>query len=349
MGKQAKGRKDNSKGKKNGKSHGPIDPPAQHQKERFTAKPSKGGKGRRSRRCGGSDKAEDAEFRNSLQADGRYSILDISADGNCLFRTLSDQLFHDQGRKWHTNVRIAVCDFIEAHKDDFSVFLVLDDDDCKDEEDASDFESYCKKMRQDGEWGGNLELVAAARLYRRNITVFSTTSAMSIPHGHKESSGPDLLLSYHDNDHYNSVQDTTQKQHNKTMDPPESAAAMFEQATSEQTCETEESSGDSGEVCNKPDGRVLKVAGVIPSSSPPSVEERTIASTKSAATTKKHSPCPCGSGKKYRRCCWEQERHKQRKPKPSKDEGSDDDNTTIPATQAVKVHEMNGNFRVLHI
>lgn len=52
---------------------------------------------------------------------------------------------------------------MERHEDDFKVFLILDD---KDDEDAADFESYIASMRQDGEWGGNLELVAAARRYR---------------------------------------------------------------------------------------------------------------------------------------------------------------------------------------
>jgi OTU-like cysteine protease/SEC-C motif len=348
MGKKAKGRKDDSKGKKSASSNGAIDPPEQNQKQR-----SKKGKGdkksRGSRSRGGSHTAEDAEFRKSLQANGRYSILEMSADGNCLFRSLSDQLNHDQGHRWHSVIRKAVCDFIESHKDDFAVFLVLDDDDCKDEEDACDFESYCKKMRQDGEWGGNLELVAAARLYRRNITVFSNTSAMRIPHGQKQSSGPDLLLSYHDNDHYNSVHDTTQQQ-NKPMDPPESAAAMMmEQAPSEQTCDTEEISCRSMGVCCEPQGSVLDAT---PSSPPASAEEQTAPSSKPTATTKKNSPCYCGSGKKYKRCCWERERHKQKRtPKPKEVEDSDDDNTTIKAaaTQAVKVHEMNGNFRVLHI
>lgn len=49
------------------------------------------------------------------------------------------------------------------HEDDFSVFLVLDEN--EEDDDAADFESYVKTMREDGEWGGNLELVAAAKLY----------------------------------------------------------------------------------------------------------------------------------------------------------------------------------------
>jgi hypothetical protein len=98
-----------------------------------------------------------------MNEDGRYTIVEMDADGNCLFRSLSDQLFFDHGSK-HADVRSAVCDFIAEHEEEFIVFLVLDED--EEDEDAADFESYVSVMRQDGEWGGNIELVAAARLYR---------------------------------------------------------------------------------------------------------------------------------------------------------------------------------------
>jgi OTU domain-containing protein 3 len=106
-------------------------------------------------------------------ADGTKSIIEMSADGNCLFRSLSDQLYHDFGSR-HVEIRDEVVDYMEDHKDDFVVFLVLDDQDDTDDmgngmandNDATDFESYCHDMRQDGTWGGNLELVAAAKVYR---------------------------------------------------------------------------------------------------------------------------------------------------------------------------------------
>lgn len=87
----------------------------------------------------------------------------MAADGNCLFRSLSDQLYWDYGSN-HEEVRADVCDLLALHKEEFSLFLVLDEN--EDDEDASDFESYVTKMRKSGEWGGNLELVAASRLYR---------------------------------------------------------------------------------------------------------------------------------------------------------------------------------------
>jgi len=152
----------------------------------------------------------DAKFRHNIENDGTKTIIEMSADGNCLFRSLSDQLYWDYGNK-HEDIRSEVCDFMEAHEEEFSVFLVLNDED----EDASDFESYIFSMRESGEWGGNLELVAAARLYRRKVKVFSITAAYTIDHD-KNSSGPDLMVSYHDNDHYNSVRG---KNGNKSLQP----------------------------------------------------------------------------------------------------------------------------------
>ena len=100
--------------------------------------------------------------------DGSRTIIDIEADGNCLFRAISDQLYHDFGNN-HAEIRDEICNYISAHKEYFAVFLVLDDKDAAntdDGEDAADFESYVESMRQDGDWGGHLELQAAARLYR---------------------------------------------------------------------------------------------------------------------------------------------------------------------------------------
>jgi OTU domain-containing protein 3 len=85
----------------------------------------------------------------------------MASDGNCLFRSLSDQLYWDYG-KCHEEIRSDICDFLASHEADFKMFLVLDEED----EDAADFESYISNMRECGEWGGNLELVAAARLYQ---------------------------------------------------------------------------------------------------------------------------------------------------------------------------------------
>jgi len=95
--------------------------------------------------------------------DGKKAIVKMADDGNCLFRAISDQLYYDYGNR-HDEVRSEVCDYLEAREAEFKDFLVLDE--TEDDEDAADFASYVRAMRLDGEWGGNLELVVAARLYR---------------------------------------------------------------------------------------------------------------------------------------------------------------------------------------
>ena len=85
----------------------------------------------------------------------------MARDGNCLFRSLSDQMFHDNG-KGYEEVRSDLCDFLEENEEEFAIFLLLDDDD----EDVREFGSYLSEMREDGTWGGDVEIACAARLYK---------------------------------------------------------------------------------------------------------------------------------------------------------------------------------------
>jgi hypothetical protein len=84
-----------------------------------------------------------------------------------------------------------------------------------DDEDVLGIDSYIEKMRDDGQWGGNVEVVAAARCYDRDIIVFSSEVAngvlsfsCNVGKGKKVGAKESLMLSYHGNDHYNSVQST---------------------------------------------------------------------------------------------------------------------------------------------
>ena len=97
---------------------------------------------------------------------GKLTIVDMESDGNCLFRSISDQLYYDYGNNHH-EIRDEICNYIEDYKDDFIFFLVLDDKDAaENDEDATDFESYVTNMRHDGDWGGQIELLAASKVYR---------------------------------------------------------------------------------------------------------------------------------------------------------------------------------------
>ena len=144
----------------------------------------------------------DYELRQMIEegSNGNREIVEMEADGNCLFRSISHQLHNDFGEN-HDAVRNEICNYLEENKEDFKIFLLLDDE----EEDVMEFEDYVSEMREDATWGGDVEIVCAARYYKRQITIFSATGAYNIGIGDEDPSGPDLLLSYHENSHYNSV------------------------------------------------------------------------------------------------------------------------------------------------
>lgn len=224
---------------------------------------------------------------------------------------------------------------MDSHEEDFSIFLVLDED--EEDEDAADYESYVGNMREDGEWGGNLELVAAARLFwyvyfscflkiqrhssfsllfsncmyeSRNITVFSADlSAFTIPHGEGKTTGPDLLVSYHDNDHYNSV-----RSNNGVSLSPMSIS----DDDIDQKHDGELKNGYYSTKANESSGENSKKASV-----------------------KKSDPCHCGSGQKYKKCCLKREKHVARVKKIQKDDDSDEGDETEK--------NVDGGFRVMKI
>lgn len=199
-------------------------------------------------------------------------------------------------------------------------------------------------------------------------------SAMSISHGEESSSGPDLLVSYHDNDHYSSVRDneaTTPFQPFE-MDTSTSQTSSVNKSSRVKTKKgknkkasnhpvdgskegsVEESKGESIE-----DGGSKKSNGV--SSTEVSPTEHTTEETtndpqpeqvpvpgddelkkKTSRGPRKNAPCPCGSGDKYKKCCWAQERHDARLKKMN----AVPEDTREPKDEII---EMNGNFRVLQI
>ncbi|OAD72378.1 hypothetical protein PHYBLDRAFT_159138 [Phycomyces blakesleeanus NRRL 1555(-)] len=85
---------------------------------------------------------------------------DIAGDGNCLFRALSDQ-YYGSDRK-HKEIRQEVCRYMCDHEDDFKYFV----------EDDRSFKDHVRCMESNGTYGGNMELVAFARLFNVNIKVY---------------------------------------------------------------------------------------------------------------------------------------------------------------------------------
>ncbi|KUF77536.1 OTU domain-containing protein 3 [Phytophthora nicotianae] len=99
-----------------------------------------------------------------------FRLQEVEADGNCLFRALGDQLYGDQHQ--HEEVR-----------------------------------KYCERMREDGTWGGNQELYAAARLFQVYVVVHQDQPSARIMVIECDRLKPTRFVhvAYHGEDHYDSV------------------------------------------------------------------------------------------------------------------------------------------------
>lgn len=318
--------------------------------------------------------AQDLRLRESIEGDGSRTIIDMAPDGNCLFRSLADQLYADYGRA-HADVRDEICDYLQGHQNFFGLFLDLDDEDGKGE-DASDFADYVHTMRGDGEWGGNLELVAASRLYRRHIRVFSSNlAALTIEDGSgKPPAGPDLLVSYHDNDHYNSVREksrggkpppppirTFAKQEDDNNNNDVSLGAPSDEADDADDVPSDEGTfpltDDNADSSTAPSSSTTATTTTTENSSQLSSEqiaqEQETTTPHSQAKLKKgvkaSAPCPCGSGLKYKKCCKEEDRREARRLRLLEQNGGMVDEEEEEEDEQSTQHTMEGKFRVLKI
>ncbi|KAK1942222.1 OTU domain-containing protein 3 [Phytophthora citrophthora] len=120
---------------------------------------------------------------------------EVEADGNCLFRALGDQLYGDQHQ--HAQVRKNIVNYLEQHRSDFEPFM----------EDEEKFEKYCERMREDGTWGGNQELYAAARLFQVYVIVHQDQPSARIMVIECDRLKPTRIVhvAYHGDDHFDSV------------------------------------------------------------------------------------------------------------------------------------------------
>ena len=162
---------------------------------------------------------------------------------------------------------------------------------------------------------------------RRNIVVFSANlSAFTIDHGSdKPSAGPNLLISYHDNQHYNSVRDNAAPK----PKPPEKflvlepADPMPKRPTEPIPCED------------------VDASNAIQHNGDCKETRTTVQSVKDKPT--KNSICPCGSGLRYKKCCLAKKKHENRvlrlRGAPKEEDASSED----------EGEAMSGGFRVLKI
>lgn len=150
----------------------------------------------------------------------------IRADGHCLYSAIADQMVSQDldlkpriapkiigqeqdgevaaKQEGYTVVRRAAADWIASHADDFVPFL------------EEPLDSYVIKVRDTGEWGGHMELLALARTYGVNIKVLHSDGRVDTiepgVEGEPSAAGEEkeLWLAYYKHgfglgEHYNSL------------------------------------------------------------------------------------------------------------------------------------------------
>jgi len=289
-----------------------------------------GGKSKSNHSSSTSSDDDDTQFRNQLLNQG-HLIREMNSDGNCLFRSLSDQLYNDDGEE-HGTIRSEICDYLERNKDEFQCFLLMNEDD----EDIMKIDDYVEHMREHTTWGSDIEIVAASRKYKRGIKVFSTHYGSGVLRfvNHEDNNEQllddsfDLLLSYHGNDHYNSVRliggsNNGQKQQSKEGRYPSRTRKSAKSNLSDELEEEEEEVSTKTKTTAKTDNNTKK----------------------RRASPKKGSPCPCGSGLTYKKCCLAREKAKKRLAKMN----TTADHGDAQSEGDEKKEEFIGEFKVLNI
>uniref|UniRef100_A0A6N2N7D3 OTU domain-containing protein n=1 Tax=Salix viminalis TaxID=40686 RepID=A0A6N2N7D3_SALVM len=132
------------------------------------------------------------QFRVQLDALG-LKIVQVTADGNCFFRGLADQL--EGNEEEHGKYRSMVVQYITKTREMFEPFI----------EDDVPFDEYCQLMEKDGTWAGHMELQAASLVTHSNICVHRYMSPRWYIRNFDQHGARMVHLSYHDEEHYNSV------------------------------------------------------------------------------------------------------------------------------------------------
>ncbi|KAG2724367.1 hypothetical protein I3760_01G013900 [Carya illinoinensis] len=136
--------------------------------------------------------ADLSQFRAQLDALG-LKIVQVTADGNCFFRALADQL--EGNEEEHKKYRSMVVEYILKNREMFEPFI----------EDEVPFDEYCQSMEKEGTWAGHMELQAASLVTHCNICIHRNMSPRWYIRNFDEREARMVHLSYHDEEHYNSV------------------------------------------------------------------------------------------------------------------------------------------------
>ena len=127
------------------------------------------------------------------------SIVPVDGDGNCLFRSVSHQLYANES--FHQVIRETTMRYISLEKEYFSQFIIGG---------LEKIDEYIEQMSKNGAWGDDIEIQAMSEIYDKafNVFVYSNTPIRTF-HEDNISEGKQVIrLAYHGGCHYNSIIET---------------------------------------------------------------------------------------------------------------------------------------------
>jgi hypothetical protein len=212
------------------------------------------------------------------------TVHEMEADGNCLFRSLHDQLVGVVPGLDYRTLRATLLDYVEREAAFYASFV----------EDDETIDEYIARMREDGSWGGHIELHACARRYGVNVCVSQSNS----PRWCIKEWPEDVMMlhiTYHDGNHYNSVR-TKDGAIARSMADGRAPMGVEPGGEDREPPEAFDREAFDREACNPAGASEDESNG---SSSP-------LAPISQSSAPRKGN-CPCGSGRKYRKCCKKRE------------------------------------------
>lgn len=109
------------------------------------------------------------------------SIVDAPANGECLFASVAYFTHGDTAQ--HKALRRRICEFMKAHSAFFMRLAGVS---------PAGWAAYLTRMRKVSTWGTDVELVAAAILFRADVQVVTTTGSALAVMGMRDLTGHDL-------------------------------------------------------------------------------------------------------------------------------------------------------------
>ncbi|EGR34728.1 OTU-like cysteine protease family protein, putative [Ichthyophthirius multifiliis] len=227
------------------------------------------------------------EFNEQLSEYNLY-IKDVEGDGNCLFRSISDQL--DGNEEYHAYYRKIVVEQIKSNQDFFKNFIY-----------DIELDKYVKEMQNIGTWGGNMEIQAISQALGHNFIIYTKNRPFMVIKGVsvKGITKKTIQLAYHYEDkeelHYSSIRNISEL--NVQQELKNQAIEILIQQLNEEDNKTKNIQNQNNR------NKVEKQEQDELKQTESQIKDLKIEENQNENKIGRNQKCLCGSRKAYKKCC----------------------------------------------